>query len=862
MGLIDRIALHAAHRGDAISVDDGSQTASYAELIARARMLCARLQALDRTRPAGVLIPPSVDYVVAILALLMSGHVMVPLNDRHPQARLKQIAARAGLGALIALDADAATALGVELVRIPAAPAPVAPADVGPALAPERIVMISFTSGSTGEPKGVSRTEASVIERLRSFVPSRPLTADDRVPLLDSPSVGTSVNLALNILGAGGRLGLFEMSRLGLSTTIQRLQRFHPTAYNLVGSSFKTLFGAADALPRELVDAVRWVRLGGDPVQHADVALYRRRFPETCRLFAAIGSNETGAFATLEIDHRTRLDRPLIPVGKAAPEVLVEILNNDGVPVMPGEIGEIHVTGPGVAEGYWRDPGLTARRFAPSPRRPGQNRFSTGDFGRVLPDGMIECVGRRDRQLKIRGVTVHPAEIEAVLGSCPQVSEAAVIAASDSEGRPVLIGCYVGSADPDSVRGWVRAHLEGAMRPARLLQLAAMPVLPGGKLDHEALGALAAEPERQSAEAPAAASPYEEIVRRAWTAWLLQSTYADDLSFEAAGGDSLLGLKLVLSLETLLERALPFGLLDPETRPSDLVRHLAGLDGAAATDDDRPLLIFFPGMWGADITNQAFARRLSPRFRVVGIDSRLGGDALAGDYDAERYFAGTLDAIRAALPARRLWLVGESFGGKLAVETARRLAGAGSHPEAVIVLDGEAGISRRRARMFAQASRPRPLKIRLAEGLNTHGGPLRLALHTVLGRLSGLADRRRDPRLQSRLAAIARRIGSAETRRVMERTAIGLVTARAFGDLPAGPLPMPLHLFITDDPHHDPARPDLGWAGRCERVVRAPIGGTHISMLRAPIVETVLERMAELEVVLRPAICVPRAIAP
>ncbi|HEX3916271.1 MAG TPA: alpha/beta fold hydrolase [Caulobacteraceae bacterium] len=856
-GLIDRIADQAARRGEAIAVEDGAELLSYAGLMARTRTLCARLGEVDRSAPVGVLMQPSADYVVAVLALLMSGHISVPLNDRHPLERLRRIASRAGLGAVIANDATAAAGLGARLVVIPVIGAPAPPAEATQSFPPERIVTLSFSSGSTGEPKGISRSERAELERLRTFVPSRPLTSEDRVPILEALSVGMSISLMLCVLTAGGRLGLIEMSRLGVAATIERLQRFRPTVYNVVASTFQTLFGVPGELPAELTRQARWVRLSGDSVQHADVALYRRRFGEGCRLFSSIGAAETGAFATLAIDHQTPLERPLIPVGEPAREMLVELLDDKGAAVRLGEIGEIYVTGTALADGYWREPEMTAARFAPSPSRPGQSRFRTGDFGRVLPDGMLECIGRRDRQLKIRGVTVHPTEVEAVLGGCPGVAHAAVIAQPGGDGRPGLIGCYAGAAELETVRGWIRERLEGAMRPTRILRLDAMPLLPGGKVDLAALAALAAEaePDPTPVEALAALSPLEDLVRRAWTAWLPAASHAEDATFEAAGGDSLLGLKLVLSLETLLERRLPFGLLDPQTRPSDLARGLTRLGSGAGDDNSRPLLAFFPGMWGGDTGNAEFIRRLEPRFRVIGVDPRLGGDALAGDCDAARYFAAVLATIRAALPAPRLWLVGESFGGKLAAETARQLAQAGVTVEAVVVLDGETGGSHRRERMFARAPKPRPLRVRLREGVATHGGPLRLAVQAALGRWSARAVRRDDPRLQLRLAALARRVGSPETRRLMDRAAIGLVRTRAFGDLPAGRLPAPVRLFVTDDPNHDPARPDLGWQERCERVVRVPIGGTHLTMLRAPVLDVVLERMAELEVALRPAVC-------
>ena len=142
----------------------------------------------------------------------------------------------------------------------------------------------------------------------------------------------------------------------------------------------------------------------------------------------AVGATETSTFASWCIDHTTPLDPALIPVGLPPQDVTLELLGDDGAAVGPGEIGEIFVTSPTLAAGYWRDEALTQARFGPSTKFPGKTRFRTGDFGRFLPNGMLEFIGRRDRQVKIRGNTVNLGEVEAVLAGCHDVAEASVIA--------------------------------------------------------------------------------------------------------------------------------------------------------------------------------------------------------------------------------------------------------------------------------------------------------------------------------------------------------------------------------------------------------------------------------------------------
>ena len=181
-------------------------------------------------------------------------------------------------------------------------------------------------------------------------------------------------------------------------------------------------------------------------------------------------------------------------------------------------------------------------------------------------------------------------------------------------------------------------------------------------------------------------------MRQAWISVLSAESFDADAAFDAAGGDSLKGLELVVRLETLLGRHVAIGTLDLETRPSELIQRLSQTAEAdPAPDDTRPFIVLFPALWGDDTHTSYLYRRLSQHFRVMAIDIHLGGDFLGGHYDAARYFDAAIAAIRRTGPHRRLWLVGYSFGGKLSAETARLLLASDTAVEAVISLDGRVG---------------------------------------------------------------------------------------------------------------------------------------------------------------------------
>jgi thioesterase domain-containing protein len=286
-----------------------------------------------------------------------------------------------------------------------------------------------------------------------------------------------------------------------------------------------------------------------------------------------------------------------------------------------------------------------------------------------------------------------------------------------------------------------------------------------------------------------------------------------------------------------------FGL---ETRPSELTRRLMRSGQTAFIPEDmRPQIVFFPGMWGDDVNTSDFCRLLSLHFRVMAIDPRLGGDGLTDGYDAVRYFSSATDAIRRAGPHRRLWMVGFSFGGKLAVETARRLLASGTAVEAVVVLDGEVQASARRLKSAEQARRGlrgSPLR----SGLDSHGGAARYLLNAAVVRMAPIVVRLRATRILRALLALVRRFGSVETLRNVSRSAISQTRRRALGVLPAGSLPMAIWLLVTDDPFHDPARPDLSWDDHCQVVNRIAVGGTHYTMLSPPTRDVVVAELMRL----------------
>ncbi|HUE11256.1 MAG TPA: alpha/beta fold hydrolase [Steroidobacteraceae bacterium] len=856
MPIVEAIAAHATSSGDRVAVYDGTTKLTYKELICWATALSEEIKALPNPElPVGILLPSCATYVVAIVALLLAGRTSVPLDDGHPEERNRRIIGRAGLGTVIV---DAETALLMRRIaptvrQVSVSASRTKNADPSPPLASvssDQIFMISFTSGSTDEPKGVCISEQSLSYRLEYSVPESALRSDDRIPLLHSMCGAAAVKFALDALFVGAQVGIIDLKRIGLNAAVELLSELRPTVYLMVPSTFRTLFGSEDAEIANLARGVRWVRFGSERILFSDVELYRRRFAETCRLVVAVGTTETSTYVAWCIDHKTKLDPPLVPVGRPLDGVALELIGDDGAAVLPGAIGEICVTSATLAVGYWRDEALTQARFCPSTTFPGMTRYRTGDFGRFLPNGLLEFIGRRDRQVKVRGNTIHLGEVETVLGGCPSVAEVSVIARQSADGTVLVAYCSpaAGAAITDEqLRGWCREHLSAPMRPTHFFMLAALPRLPTGKVDLMELAALDGRqmPSGRTMAAPQA-SATSVSVRQAWTSVLSAESFDADSPFDAAGGDSLKGLELLVRLEALLGRPVAVGTLGLETRPSELMERLArSATSEPAPNGAGPMIVFFPGMWGDDVNTSGFYRVLARHFCAIAIDPRVGGDALAGDYDATRYFAAVIDAIRRLGPQRRLWLVGYSYGSKLAAEAARRLLASGIAVETVILLDGAVGASS--YQLNAAKRVRRGLGARLRSGPAEHGGVARYLLNAIAVRAAPIAVRYRATSVVRMLLESVRRFGSAQTYRIVSQGVIALNRRRAFGNVPSGVLPMAVWLFVTDDPLHDPAAPDLGWESRCLRVNRLPVGGIHKTMLAPPTRDVVVDELVRLD---------------
>ncbi len=573
--LADRFELQAALHPGRIAVRTDSEAWTYARLAATAAAIAHAL--LDRGGPAGeriaILLSPGPWQAAAVLGVLAAGKAYLPLDLASPAERLLAILDDAAAEVvLVEGEADPATAdlaaalagRGLSLLDVSGLP----PAPAGwarPPVPPEALAYLLYTSGTTGRPKGVMQSHRNVLAHLRAYTHLLGLAPGDRLSMLPALAFDAAVMDLFGALLNGAELCPWDIKKEGVEGLGAFLLRRGVTVWHSTPTVYRAFLAAEGEGDGERFPDLRLVVLGGEEATRRDLELFRRRFAPDCRLANGLGPSESTLALHGLLDPGDPSARPGLPVGRPVLGVEVALEHAAGEQPATWGTGEIVVRSPYVALGYWRAPEQTAAAFVPDPRRPGGRRYRTGDLGRRLPGGGIEFAGRRDLQVKIRGVRVEPAEIEALLAAHPAVAQAAVVS---WEVRPVepRLAAYVvarpggadGEALAEELRERLRARLPMAMVPGLVAVVEALPVGPTGKVDRRALAELAARAERPAADGHAAPeTPTEQALAAIWSELLGLERISRHDSFFDLGGHSLLITRVRSRLQASLGVDLP-----------------------------------------------------------------------------------------------------------------------------------------------------------------------------------------------------------------------------------------------------------------------------------------------------------------
>ncbi|SDH31195.1 amino acid adenylation domain-containing protein [Lentzea fradiae] len=561
--VVARILAHARTTPDAIAVRQGEHVLSYRGLVEAGGGLARRLRDLGVGPEAlvGIALPRTPGLLVALLAVLQAGGAYFPLDVTLPEARRRALLEQTRPVVVITSAGDL---LPAEVPRL-VPEAPQAPADpVNHLVHPGQLAYVLFTSGSTGRPKSVALTRGG-LAALAEWAVNAHAPAEMSSVLAGTPLVfDLSVFELLVTLAAGGTVVLAEHT-----LDLPRLrEREHVTLLNTVPSV------AAELLTRGLPGGVRTANLAGEPLPLPLVRdLAAAGVDRVVNLYGP--AEDTTYSTTAEIDP---VDGGPVAIGRPLPRCGAHVVTAAGRFVGSAAPGELLLTGPKLARGYLGAPGLTAQRFVADPGgEPGARAYRTGDRVRSRHDGELLFLGRGDRQVKLRGVRIEPAEVESVLARCRGVREVAVRV--HHAGRPdaALVAYYAGEATAEEVRGHAARELPSALVPRQYVTVHRLPRTASDKLDRDALDHVPAPgPPKPAARAM---TPAERLVAEVWSAVLGAAEHDPDADFFLRGGHSLLATRLLAALETRTGVRVPLGGLFARPTIAGLAEQLA--DGTA-----------------------------------------------------------------------------------------------------------------------------------------------------------------------------------------------------------------------------------------------------------------------------------------
>ncbi|MEU3424383.1 amino acid adenylation domain-containing protein [Streptomyces gardneri] len=550
--LHDLFAAQADRTPHAVAVISGDERIGYGELDARANRLAHHLIGLGVTHGdlVGVLVDRGPDLVTGILAALKCGAAYVPLDPDHPEDRTRSIVEEAGVRTVVTHTRLADRLPGDLTVVRTDTPHDRRLIDDSPATAPDvrvladDIACVLFTSGSTGRPKGVASPHRATVRTFfgQDYIHFGP----DQVFLQCAPVSWDGLTLEMwPALLHGGTCVLAPGQSPEPSAIAALVTEHEVTTVWLSAGLFAVM---ADTHP-EVFRTLRQVMTGGEAPSVAHLLRVRRDFPHL-RLVHGYGPVESMVFTNCHQVTADDTGRTVVPVGGPLANTQVYVLDERLQPVPAGVVGELYVSGDGLAHGYRHRPDLTAERFTAHPYGPpGTRMYRTGDLVRWRADGELEFAGRADGQVKVRGFRIEPGEIEAVAARHPGVSHVAVVVREDRPGDRHVVAYVVGGADPAELRGHLARTLPTHMVPSAVVSLDALPLTPNGKLDRRALPA----PDfAAGATHRAPRTPREEILCGLFAELLGLPDVGIDDDFFDRGGHSLLAARLAARVRAAL----------------------------------------------------------------------------------------------------------------------------------------------------------------------------------------------------------------------------------------------------------------------------------------------------------------------
>lgn len=682
---------HVKKSPDAPAARDAARALDYAMLWQRSGQIAGALRrfGIGPDAHVGLMLERGVDLVAGILGIWRAGAAYVPLDPSFPADRLAYIASDAKLSALVTTnDLRSSWPSGLTTICLDMSLADEAP----PIPPPNGAAYVLYTSGSTGQPKGVRVGHKSVRNFLLGMQTLFQLDTRTRLLAVTTPAFDISVLELLLPLLVGGEVIVADDSSLRDGSKL--------AAQLTYGSDSITAMQATPATWKMLIDA-GWkgckaltALCGGDTLSPE---LAHQLLHRSAALWNLYGPTETTVWSTAV---RLMLDEP-VHVGRAIANTQLYVLDSQGYPVPPGVVGELWIGGDGLALDYWNKPELTAERFRILDTLPHAGRvYRTGDRVRWTAGGRLEHHGRIDFQIKLRGYRIELGEIESVLRRHPVVSDVVVVVREDQPGNPRLVAYMVTTGvvpTQEELRETLRAELPAYMLPSAFVFLDHLPQTPNRKIDRKALPIPAISPQESNYIAPR--DELEIQLAGLFSDLLGMPRIGIEDNFFDLGGHSLLAVQLVAGIKRLFDVELSVAELIQHATIAALANRLRrGGDARPsmlltlrARRDVQPLWLFHP-IGGSVFCYLELCQQLASERPVLAIQSPGLIGAGEAEVTIEAMATRYIGLIREKQPHGPYLLGGWCFGGIIAFEVARRLRDAGEEITGITLIDTRAPI--------------------------------------------------------------------------------------------------------------------------------------------------------------------------
>jgi len=502
--------------------------------------------------PIALLFEDFVDGIIASLAALKAGKFSIALDPSWPLTKLAHILADSNATAILSNDHQFELAERLSNNVCPALHMSeiddlFSSEDLCIPIAPDDIAAISYTSGSTGDPKGVVETHRTRLYSAMVMSNLFHICENDKLNLVHSLSYSTGRFQCFRALLNGAALMPFDIKADGVDRMAKWIRDEEITILYLPIAVFRQFAECVSGGDR--FRSVRIVHVSGAHISQGDFELYKKKLSSGPKFVFHMGSTEACTVCCCIADHNFSAPEEGSLAGYPVPGKEVHIVGDDGQDVAPGEVGEIVVKSRYLTAGYWGQPELTRAKFLSDPSGSNKVIYFTGDLGKKQPDGFVTHMGRKDSMVKIKGFRVEPGEIERVLRTHPEIKDVSVVPWDGEDGEQYLAAYLIPNGGHSLVvrdlRRFLHGQLSEYMIPSSFNFLEILPLTPNGKVDRKALPA----PDRSRPQLDAAfvapRNPTEQKLVEIWSDVLSLDGVGIYDNFFDLGGHSLAASRVV-----------------------------------------------------------------------------------------------------------------------------------------------------------------------------------------------------------------------------------------------------------------------------------------------------------------------------